>query len=129
MINETKQRIEAYKAALPGIKERIVAVAVMLVVSITMMASASYAWITLSRAPEVSLLSTTVAANGNLEIALSNPEGEQPEESKVGDSAAAALGIRVRQLRIAALACAAASATGTTLGGVYSTAAAATIVR
>lgn len=86
MINETKQRIEAYKAALPGIKERVVAVAVMLVLSITMMASASYAWVTLSRAPEVSLLSTTVAANGNLEIALVGKEGAEPSEVGIGDS-------------------------------------------
>lgn len=94
MINETKQRIEAYKAALPGIKERIAAVALMLVISVIMMASASYAWITLSRSPEVSGMATNVTANGNLEIALAGRYDDEgnvlvPNESAIGDSAAA----------------------------------------
>lgn len=89
MINETKQRIEAYKAALPGIKERIVAAALLLAISIAMVTSASFAWITLSRAPEVSNVSTSIAGNGNLEIALVAPDGSVPLESMVGDSSAA----------------------------------------
>ncbi len=88
MINETQKRIAAYKAALPGLKERVVAVALLLAMSLTMMASASYAWITLSRSPEVKGLSTNVAANGNLEIALAKPDGSLPAESAIGDSAA-----------------------------------------
>lgn len=89
MINETKQRIEAYKAALPGIKERIVAAALLLVISVAMVTSASFAWITLSRAPEVSNVTTSIAGNGNLEIALVAPDGSVPLESMVGDSSAA----------------------------------------
>lgn len=88
-MNETQKRIQAYKDALPGLKERVVAVALLLVMSACMMTSATFAWITLSRSPEVSEMSTTVAANGNLEIALVDSEGNVPAESKEGDSSAA----------------------------------------
>ncbi len=93
MTNETKQRIEAYKKALPEMRERVVAVVVLLVMSISMMASASFAWITLSRSPELIGMQTTVAANGNLEIALAQGStgsaAVAPGESQVGDSSAA----------------------------------------
>lgn len=89
MKKETQRRIEKYQEALPGLKEKVAAVAMLLVMSICMMATASYAWITLSRAPELSGVNTTVAANGNLEIALAGSDGSTPGESKVGDSSAA----------------------------------------
>lgn len=89
-MNETQKNIRAYKKALPELKERVIAVALLLLMSAAMMTSATFAWITLSRAPEVSNVSTTVAANGNLEIALATGEGtDAPGESKVGDSSAA----------------------------------------
>lgn len=88
-MNETQKRIKAYKEALPGLKERVVAVALLLAMSMAMMTSATFAWITLSRAPEVSNVTTNIAANGNLEIALVKPDGSQPDESAVGDSSAA----------------------------------------
>lgn len=88
-MNETQKRIKAYKEALPGLKERVVAVALLLAMSMAMMTSATFAWITLSRAPEVSNVTTNLAANGNLEIALVKPDGSQPDESAVGDSSAA----------------------------------------
>ena len=88
-VNETQKRIRAYKAALPGLRERVIAVALLLLLSAAMMTSATYAWITLSRAPEVSNVSTTVTANGNLEIALVKEDGSEPAESAVGDSSAA----------------------------------------
>ena len=47
--------------------------------------TATYAWITISRSPEVSSIATTMAANGNLEIALSNDEGTQPEEFDIDE--------------------------------------------
>lgn len=87
MTNETRNRIEAYKKALPEMKERVAAAAFLMVMSVIMMASASFAWLTISRHPEVSNVSTTVAANGNLEIALAT-SSTPPEESKVGDSSA-----------------------------------------
>ena len=77
-MNETQRRIKAYKKALPHMKERVVAVAMLLAISATMMISASFAWATLSINPEVSGLATTIAANGNREIALSGPEGREP---------------------------------------------------
>ena len=89
MNNETQRRIKAYKAALPELRERVIAVALLLAMSASMLASASFAWLTLSVSPEVSGVSTTLAANGNLEIALSDKDGEKPEESAVGDSSAA----------------------------------------
>ena len=88
-MNETQRRIKAYRDALPGLRERIAAVALLLVMSITMMTSATFAWLTISRAPEVSGVNTTVAANGNLEIALANSNDTAPGASKVGDSSAA----------------------------------------
>lgn len=88
-MNETQRRIKAYKAALPGLRERVIAVALLLAMSVAMMTSATFAWLTISRAPEVSGVNTTVAGNGNLEIALAQGNGTTaPGESKVGDSSA-----------------------------------------
>lgn len=88
-MTETQKRIEAYQKALPGIREKVTAVAMLLALSVIMLTSASFAWLTISRAPEVSQVATNVAANGNLEIALATGDGkEAPDESKVGDSAA-----------------------------------------
>lgn len=72
MRSETQKRIEQYKAMLPGMKERVIAVALLLAMSVSMMASASFAWLTISRAPQATGMSTTIAGNGNLEIALAS---------------------------------------------------------
>ena len=93
-MNETQRKIKEYQLMLPGLRERVAAVAMLLVVSFTMMVSASFAWYTLSQAPEVSMMATTISGNGNLEIALVgryDEEGvvQQPNESAVGDSSAA----------------------------------------
>lgn len=88
-MNETQRNIKAYKAALPGLKERVFAVALLLVMSVAMLTSATFAWITLSRAPEVTAVNTNIAANGNLEIALATGDGKTPPgDSQVGDSSA-----------------------------------------
>ena len=88
-MTETQKRIKAYRAALPGLKERVAAVALLLVMSVVMMTSATFAWLTISRAPELSGVTTNLAANGNLEIALASGDGETPPgDSKVGDSSA-----------------------------------------
>ena len=84
-MTETQRRIQAYKKALPHMKERVMAVVLLLAMSVTMLASASFAWITLSKAPEVSGLATTVTTNGNLEIALSDADGREPDPTAVGD--------------------------------------------
>lgn len=86
-MTETQRRIKAYQKALPHLKERVTAVALLLAMSLAMMTSASFAWVTLSRSPEVSGLATTVSTNGNLEIALSKTDGSAPDESTVTDGA------------------------------------------
>ena len=95
-MTETQKRINAYKEALPGLKERVIAAVMLLILSTTMMASATFAWLTASEKPEVAGTMTQVSANGNLEIALVKPvatdeEGDPiyPDPSKVGDSSAA----------------------------------------
>ncbi len=69
-MTETKRRIKELKAALPRAREKIVAVALMLAMSVAMMASVSYAWYTMSFAPEASGITTQVSSNGSLEVAL-----------------------------------------------------------
>lgn len=58
------------------IKNKLIAAIAMLLVSSIMMVSTTYAWFTLSTAPEVQGITTTVGANGNLEIALAHPTGD-----------------------------------------------------
>ena len=90
-MTETQRRIKAYQALLPELRERVVAVALLLAMSASMLSSASFAWLTISRSPEVTAVNTTVAANGNLEIALVTGEEDNitpPGDSKVGDSSA-----------------------------------------
>ncbi|MBQ8498021.1 MAG: hypothetical protein IJ489_11285 [Clostridia bacterium] len=71
-MRETEKRIRQYRAQLPRIRERIIASLVLFAFSIVMMTMSAFAWTTLSISPEVSGVKTTIAANGNLEIALAN---------------------------------------------------------
>ncbi|MBQ2729860.1 MAG: hypothetical protein IJF69_03715 [Clostridia bacterium] len=82
---ETKKRIEAYQKALPHMKERVTAVALLFVMSISMVISASFAWVTLSKAPAINGLATTISTNGNLEIALSDKDGLEPDPTTTSD--------------------------------------------
>ena len=69
------------------IKSKLLAAIAMLMVATIMMVSSTYAWFTLSTAPEVQGITTTVGANGNLEIALSPFSGDPNAiTSGVGDS-------------------------------------------
>ena len=52
------------------IKSKLMAAVAMLLVSSIMMVTSTYAWFTLSTAPEVKGITTAVGANGNLEMAL-----------------------------------------------------------
>lgn len=52
------------------IKSKLLAAIAMLLVSSIMMVSTTYAWFTLSTAPEVTGITTAVGSNGNLEMAL-----------------------------------------------------------
>ena len=68
-------------------KTKLMAAICMLLVSSIMMVSTTYAWFTLSTAPEVKGISTAVGANGNLEIALLPKDGQTASISTaVGDS-------------------------------------------
>lgn len=89
MTNETRQRIKYYQDALPKMKERVIAAAMSLVIAVSVTVTSTYAWVTLSTAPEVVSIDTTVAANGSLEIALANGTGSAPGKSAVGDSTGA----------------------------------------
>ena len=57
------------------IKTKLLAAIGMLLVSSIMMVSTTYAWFTLSTAPEVKGINTAVGANGNLEMALLPQDG------------------------------------------------------
>lgn len=84
-MTETQKRIKAYQKALPHMRERVIAVVVLLAISLAMVVSTSFAWMTMSINPEISGLATTIAANGNLEIALSGIEGREPQGTQLGD--------------------------------------------
>ena len=86
MKRETKRRIAYYQDALPDMKKRVFAAALMLMIAVIVSITATYAWVTLSVAPVVSSVNTTMSANGALEIALSNPEGTEPEEFDIDES-------------------------------------------
>ena len=71
------------------IKSKLMAAIAMLLVSSIMMVSTSYAWFTLSTAPEVTGITTAVGANGNLEMALLPYEaGEGTNYETVADALA-----------------------------------------
>ena len=77
MVNNKKTKREK------DIKSKLLAAVAMLLVSSIMMVSTTYAWFTLSTAPEVTGITTTIGSNGNLEIALSPSSGLG---SDVGDA-------------------------------------------
>ena len=77
MVNNKKTKREK------DIKSKLLAAVAMLLVSSIMMVSTTYAWFTLSTAPEVTGITTTIGSNGNLEIALSPRSGMG---SDVGDA-------------------------------------------
>lgn len=85
MTGETKKRIEDYRAAIPEMKEKVIVTVFSLLIAAAVTITATYAWITISRAPEVSSIATTMASNGNLEIALSNDMGTEPNEFDVDE--------------------------------------------
>lgn len=66
------------------LKSKLIAAIAMLLVGAFMVVSSSYAWFTLSTAPEVTGIYTSVGANGNLEMALVPEDGLSGIESGVG---------------------------------------------
>lgn len=77
-----------------GIRKKLTAAICMLLISCIMLVSSTYAWFTLSTAPEVTGITTNVGANGNLEMMLlsaanyASSEDNLGVESQVGDSSA-----------------------------------------
>lgn len=61
---------QAQSKSYGGVKKKLVGAVCMLLVASIMMVSSTYAWFTLSTAPEITGISTSVGANGNLEMAL-----------------------------------------------------------
>lgn len=85
-----KEKRKKQKVLMPaGIRSKLMAAASMLMVGVIMMVSSTYAWFTLSTAPEVKNISTTVAGNGSLEIALMPTNGTFSDitAGAVGDGA------------------------------------------
>ena len=72
-----------------GVRKKLMGAVAMLLVASIMVVSSTYAWFTLSTAPEITGISTSVGANGNLEIALLNSDTADDMStisSAVGDS-------------------------------------------
>lgn len=81
---------QAQSKSYGGVKKKLMGAICMLLVASIMVVSSTYAWFTLSTAPEITGISTSVGANGNLEMALLNTESfANPDtviKSEVGDS-------------------------------------------
>lgn len=74
-----------------SMRKKLLAAVAMLLVACIMTVSSTYAWFTLSTAPEVKGISTTIGANGNLEMALGTYDtffGSEIPGSYVGSSMA-----------------------------------------
>ena len=65
--------MERKRTPVYGIKGKLVSACCMLLVAVIMVVSSTYAWFTLSTAPEVKGISTAIGANGALEIRLNGP--------------------------------------------------------
>ena len=80
------------KKSFGNMKKKLMGAVCMLLVASIMMISATYAWFTLSTAPEITGITTSVGANGNLEMALlsGNVNDLTTKEGGVGSSMAIA---------------------------------------
>ena len=75
------------------IKSKLMAAIAMLLIASIMMVSTTYAWFTLSTAPEVTGITTSVGANGNLEMALLPTYGGTDGKTMYEDVASSVAGI------------------------------------
>lgn len=66
------------KKLMSGIKSKLIAAVCMLLIAVIMVVSSTYAWFTLSTAPEVTGITTAVGANGALEMVLVKYENGTP---------------------------------------------------
>lgn len=70
-------------------KRKITVAAVSLILCFAVLISSSYAWLSISRSPEITGMSTNIGSNGSLEIALTSAETfEDPSKIRngIGDS-------------------------------------------
>lgn len=67
-----------------SVRSKLLAAVAMLLVASFMVVSSTYAWFTLSTAPEITGITTQIGANGNLEIALNNNINSVPGNSTGG---------------------------------------------
>ena len=82
---ENKREEKKRKVIMPaGIRNKLVAAISMLMVASIMMVSSTYAWFTLSTAPEVKGITTNVGANGNLEMMLLNKDSYKSTADDLG---------------------------------------------
>lgn len=86
MTDKTKRRIKEFQAAIPYAREKIGTTAILLVIAMVIATVSTYAWVMLSRAPEVQSIQTTLSSNGSLEIGLAGRDGSEPEEFDVDES-------------------------------------------
>lgn len=83
---------ERQQKSLKSVRQKLSAAVVMLLISAILMVTTTYAWFTLSTAPEVTGITTNVGANGNLEIVLlddatfKSTADDLGISSKIGDS-------------------------------------------
>ena len=66
-----------------SIRAKLVSAVAMLLVAMIMVVSSTYAWFTLSTAPEVTGISTQIGANGALEMALNTGLADGPKNGQV----------------------------------------------
>lgn len=76
-------------------KKKLMAATSMLLVACIMLISATYAWFTLSTAPEITGITTAVGANGNLEIALADTTTWADPDSKVSSAVGTSMSSKV----------------------------------
>lgn len=87
-MKESQKRIKLFRDSLPASKQKVLAALLLLIMSAAILITYTYAWFTMSRAPEASKISTSISANGNLEIALCTDNATEPGNSQIGDSVA-----------------------------------------
>ena len=92
-MKDSKTYVRELKKKLPDIRERMIAVLILLAMSVTMVISTTFAWAVLSTKPELQGVALSISGNGNLEIALRNTNNV-PGFSQIGDSVAAGTAIK-----------------------------------
>lgn len=89
MKKDVAVRIEEYKSRLPRLKDKVAVAISMLLVASAMLTTVSFAWLTMSVNPELSNVTTSIASNGNLEIALASGtlrDLTSPGATQLGDA-------------------------------------------